>query len=127
MKTFVALIFLVLSSHAVADWVRIGETRIFVSYIDPATIRRNGNLVKLWMLTDFKTIQLKAAVPFWSMKAQSEFDCTEELWRVLYASEHTENMGRGRRSARNNAVNAEWFPISPGAMEETLWNVACKK
>jgi len=62
---FGALITLLLlsSSPAYAEWVQVsnsdeaGKTR----YVDPATIRPNRNLVKMWQFYDYKTVQTVGA------------------------------------------------------------------
>lgn len=49
---------LLLSGEQVyADWVVAGRNEDMTQYIDPETIRRNGEQVKLWVLLDFKTVQ----------------------------------------------------------------------
>ena len=51
---------LVLSSApAYAEWVVLGTTDDgMTTYADPDTIRRRGDLVRMWALYDFKTIDL---------------------------------------------------------------------
>ena len=44
---------------AYAEWVAIGSSESlggYTVYVDPDTIRRNGDLVKVWALTDYTTI-----------------------------------------------------------------------
>ena len=72
---------LVLSSGSVhAEWVAIEKNNelagIMTVYVDPDTIRRKGNLVKMWQLIDFKTMQGgRSPSRFSSTKIQKEFDC----------------------------------------------------
>jgi hypothetical protein len=60
MLRLIFLILLVLNSDvAYAEWVKVSdrdETGKMV-YVDPATIRRNSNLVKMWQFFDYKTVQ----------------------------------------------------------------------
>src|SRR4029077_4242280 len=92
------LIPLVLSSGpAYAEWIKIvdnDQTGITV-YADPMTVRRNGNLVKGWLLYDFKTIQTKTYAAFLSFKALSEIDCAEERTRHFALTIFWRNMGPG--------------------------------
>jgi hypothetical protein len=49
---------LVLSSGpAYAEWVKIDEIDPYTLYVDPDTIRRKGDLVKMWQVYDFKAVQ----------------------------------------------------------------------
>src|SRR5512140_1087656 len=68
------------SVPAYAEWVTIGYSESLGGYTvsgDPTTIRLKGNLVKVWALTDYTTMQTVAGHSFLSSKAQNEFDCTE--------------------------------------------------
>ena len=86
MKRLILIILLLLSSGpAYAEWVLVEKNNDLVEvmavYADPDTIRRKGDLVKMWSLTDYTTIQTIAGLSFLSSKAQYEFDCAEERGR----------------------------------------------
>ena len=74
------LMLLILSSQPVyAEWVLVSgddEAGLKV-YVDPATLRRNGNLAKMWQLYDYKTVQTVAGDSLLSMKRFNEYDCAE--------------------------------------------------
>jgi len=59
-------------SHAGPD----GWCRWFV-YFDPDAIRRKGDLVKMWVLYDYKTIQTKVEGSYLSSRVQKQFNCAE--------------------------------------------------
>jgi hypothetical protein len=67
----------------------------YIDYIDPDTILRKGDLVKMWELHDSKTTQTVAGNLFLSGKIQSEYDCAEERSRRLSITEFSGNMGSG--------------------------------
>jgi hypothetical protein len=70
------IILLLLSSGPVnAEWVEVGGYDRLTSYTDTATIRRKGNVVRMWDLIDFKTVQTSAGKPYLSVKAVREYDC----------------------------------------------------
>ena len=125
----IALTLLVLSSGpAYAEWVKVSdsdETGKTV-YVDPATIRRNSNLVKMWQFYDYKTVQTVAGIGFLTVKEQWEFDCAEERSRVLALKEFSGNMGNGTVVYTNSQVG-KWLPVMPGSMSHTVWKVACDK
>jgi hypothetical protein len=75
---------LVLSSGpAYAEWVEVGVNDSSTQYVDLDTIRRKGNLMKMWNLFDYKAIHTYADKPSWSVKGQSEYNCAEEQLRYL--------------------------------------------
>lgn len=101
-------------------------------YYDPKTIHRDGELVTLWQLTDYKTMQGNAPFGmfmmsphrFFSTKSHKEFDCVHNRVRLLASSEFAQHMGTGI----HNAVLVEQGPGQPverGSINQALWEVAC--
>jgi hypothetical protein len=125
----IALTLLVLSSGpAYAEWVKVSdsdETGKTV-YVDPATIHRNSNLVKMWQFYDYKTVQTVGGNRFLTAKEQWEFDCAEERSRVVARKEFSGNMGSGTMIFTNSEVG-KWIPVIPGSIGQTVWEVACGK
>lgn len=125
----IALTLLVLSSGpAYAEWVKVSgsdETGKTV-YVDPTSIRRNSNLVRMWQFYDFKTVQTVGGVRFLSAKEQWEFDCAEDRSRVLALKEYSGTMGSGTVVYTNSQVG-KWLPVMPDSIGQTVWNVACGK
>ena len=103
-------------------------------YIDPTTIRRDGALVTLWQLTDYKVMQGNAPFGrfmlgphrFFSTKSHKEFDCVNKRVRLLASSEHSQHMGTGVQNAVAVAQGSG-FPVEPDSINEALWKVACEK
>jgi len=55
MQKFIALLVLFFASGgAWSEWVRVGETADVVFYIDPTTVRKDGDLRKVWSIQDLK-------------------------------------------------------------------------
>jgi len=101
-------------------------------YYDPKTIRRDGDRVTLWQLTDYKWMQGNAPFGafmmgphrFLSTKTHKEFDCARNSVRILASSEFSQHMGTGIQ----NAVAVEQGygqPVEPGSINQALWEVAC--
>ncbi|RPH78357.1 MAG: hypothetical protein EHM80_10435 [Nitrospiraceae bacterium] len=120
---------LMLSSEPVcAEWVLTSgddEAGLKV-YVDPATIRRNGNLAKMWQLYDYKTVQTVAGDSLLSMKRFNEYDCTEARTRTLGYTWFSGNMGNGNVVYSTMEVQP-WEPVVPRTINRTLWKVACDK
>ena len=118
---------LVTATAASAEWTVVaGGNNEFTLYLDMATIRRNGNLVKLWDLMDYKTTQEFSNHSFLSTKQQTEYDCKEERGRQLAYSFFSGQMGSGKNVNTNNDTG-KWAPIQPGSVGEAKWKIACGK
>ena len=129
MKRLLLFTLLVLSCEpAYAEWVKVGDGDEAgkTVYVDPTTIRRDSNLVKMWQFYDYKTVQTVGGVRFLSAKEQWEFDCAEERSRVLALKQFSGNMGSGTVVDTNSQVG-KWIPVIPGSIGRTVWTVACGK
>ena len=120
---------LVLSNGPVyAGWVLTSgddEAGLTV-YVDPDSIRRKGNLVKMWQLYDYKTVQTVAGDSLLSIKRFNEYDCTEERTRMLAYTWFSGNMGNGN-VVYSTTEEQQWEPVVPRTINHTLWKVACSK
>ena len=126
------------SGSLYAEWVPIEEAYqspgLQTVYIDPATIHREGNLVTLWQLTDYKWAQGNVGLGrflldpgrFLSTKTHKQFDCADKRFRLLAYSEFLKHMGTGRRN--DGYVDQDnWLPVKPESLNHALWEVACGK
>lgn len=127
-RFFLITLLLLSSGSAYAAWVKVndGDEAGRTVYVDPATIRRNSNLVKMWQLYDYKTVQTVGGIRFLTAEEQWEFDCAEERGRVLALKEFSGNMAGGTMVYTNSQVG-KWIPVMPGSMGHTVWKVACDK
>ena len=125
-KLLLGLMLLATATAASAEWTQSGEGESFIHYVDIATIRRNGNLVKMWSLTDYKTVKIVAGQSNFSYKKQSEWDCKDEKGRKLAHTWFTGQMGSGTVNYTDSRTE-EWSPIEPESVNETLWKIACGK
>jgi len=115
------------SGPAYAEWVLFDENdRGMSTYVDPDTIRRKGDMVKVWALTDYTIIRTVAGQSLLSSKHLNEFDCAGERIRLLAFSNFSDNMGSGKL-VFSNSDEQQWEPIEPGSVGQTLWKVACSK
>ena len=114
-------------SSAAAEWVEVDRKDTTTVYADPATIHMGGNLVKMWSLYDFKTIQaIDGLTPYMSSRQQYEFDCKEKRLRTFSFSFHSANMAQGEVTVSATRTG-NWEPIASGSTDEGLWRAACKK
>ena len=97
-------------------------------YVDPDSIRREGNLVTLWQLIDFKWMQGNSRGPhrFFSTKTHKQFDCAEERLRLLAFTQFSHRMGTGI-PADGYVDQGNWIPVEPESINQALWEMACGK
>ncbi len=97
-------------------------------YVDPGSIRREGNLVTIWQLIDFTWMQGNPRGPtrFLSTKTQKQFDCAGKRLRLLAFTEFSHHMGTG--IATHGYVDKDnWLPVEPESINQALREVACGK
>jgi hypothetical protein len=119
----------VVSSSAMAEWVRVDHNndRGVTTYINFFTIRKSGDTVKMWILSDYKKAQELPYLPLYlSIKSQNEFNCKEEQMKKLNASYHAKNMGGGKIIYSDKSPD-NWSPVSPDSIDRKLWKFACGK
>ena len=73
-RVVVALLVLLFAHSAWAEWVKYAEIPVASSYYDPATVKKRGNMVRVWMFTNLWT----RVDGQWSRRALVEFDCKEK-------------------------------------------------
>lgn len=125
-KAMLTMLLAGLSSSAAASWVLVGRNDITSAYADAASIRRTGDLVRMWDMFDLKTVRHLDRKPYLSMKREVEYDCKQERSRLLFISGHSKNMAQGD-IIYTAAEPQDWEPISSTSGHETLWKFACSK
>ena len=125
-RLLLGLMMLMTATAASAEWTIAGGNAAADSYVDRATIRRNGDLVKMWDLGDFKKMRTVQSYSYLSHKSQQEHDCKEEKIRTLAFLWFSGQMGNGN-VVYSNSNPGEWTPISPESIGESLWKIACGK
>jgi hypothetical protein len=116
------------SGAAYAGWVLTSgddEAGLTV-FVDPDSIRRKGNLVKMWQLYDYKTVQTVAGDSLLSIKRYNEFDCTGVRTRMRAYTWFAGNMGTGK-VVYSTTDEQQWEPVIPRSINHTLLKVACSQ
>ncbi len=114
---------LVLNGSAWAEWVKVDESDFSYRYIDPATIRKDGNLVRVWEIIDNKKRDEYGAL---SLRARAEYDCKQERFRALSVSQHSGPMAGGT-ILTSSASSEQWKDIPPNTVGETVLKIVCAK
>jgi hypothetical protein len=129
MKLLIATLLAVFSTGAMAEWTYLTslEDKTSDNYIDKTTIRKRGNVAKMWELTDFKAPQEAVGGSFLSAKSLKEYDCVEIRLRLLTLTSFSDNMGSGQVIFNYQSDDKDWMDIQPGSIGVTHWKAACKK
>ena len=122
-RVVVALLVLLFAHSAWADWVKYAEIPVAASYYDPATVKKHGNMVRVWVFTNLWT----RVDGQWSRRALVEFDCKEKLNRILQETSVSGPMMSGEIDSKNSSERAgEWKGIEPGSPRATLQSIVCQ-
>ena len=127
MKKSLLITLLLLSCvPAYAEWMPVYEIRQLATtiFVDPQTILKEGDRVKISVLYDSKSAQFGRGGPLLSTQARSEFDCSQVRSRVLALTDFSGNEGSGK-IVYSNSAEQKWEPVVPGSVSQTLWRVAC--
>ena len=104
-----------------AGWEKVYTTATATHYVDRASIRKDGNLRRMWSLTDLKQRDKNGEM---SRRSKSEYDCKGERMRYLALSTHSESMAGGK-TLLNEGEEEMWRAIPPGTAAEAILEMAC--
>jgi len=123
-----SLMFLtVTSGNAMAEWVRVSSNDKVTTYADPGAARKRLNIVKIWTLFDFKAENtLSDGSQYYSIMRETEFNCRENLQRMLSYSIYSGRMGKGK-ILESGAEPQELKPVSKANIAQEMKNFACSK
>lgn len=130
-KIILLLLLAVVGKSAMADWAG-GWTRVGSSggdtdiYVNASTMHADGNIIKIWYMKDFGTVQEEAAHQYLSITIQGEFDCKETQNRILEYLWYKGNKGGGD-VVYNETATSEWKQVFSGSAEDAVFRYACKK
>ena len=116
-----------------AEWVAIDahyqSLPLQPAYIDADTIRREGNLVTISALIEWKWMQGgRSPTRFYSTKMTKQFNCAEKLVRTLAATDFYGHMGTGETIGGSGySSEGHWVAVEPASLNQGLWEAACGK
>lgn len=120
--------FLVLTSSTVlADWTKIASDKdIYSAYADKESIRRQGEMVRMQGLYDFRRQDFTPdGKGLFSTVVLREYACGTRQVRLLSAIDFSGPMGTGTAVSTSDRPR-RWEIIVSGALDEAFWNIACK-
>ena len=126
MRHFVLMALMLVSGQAAADWVFLDWTPSYSAYADPTTVRQSGERVRMWTLTDYRSVQTYDGSAYLSNKAEFEHDCQAGRVRMLAFSLYSEAKGSGK-VVHSDVHPGKWQQIVPDTIGQTMWKFACVK
>ena len=113
---------LALAGPARAEWVAVYANAEASFYIDPASIRKEGALLKVAGLQDLKQRDVDRAM---SRRAQAEYDCQSGRYRLVSLVVYAEPMARGKILWSMDANPDGWTTVPPGTGVDVILELAC--
>jgi len=111
----------------VPPWIYIVETERGNFYIDTSSIRKNGNVVEMRTLVDYKKAQVEDGKPYMSLIMQVEYDCSGRKMHQLSFDSYSQKMGKGDLISQDRDPSSKWYQAESGSVFEDMWKYACGK
>jgi len=121
MRLVLILSLLLAAAPAWAEWERVGRTNAAVHYVDPATLRKDGNLRRVWALQDMRDTSPEGVM---SIRALQEYDCAQARFRFVSVAAHAGPMAQGRVVAAHE-LHDDWDERPAGAKPSAIERLAC--
>jgi len=111
---------------ALADWTTISSDKdIYSAYADRESIRRQGEMVRMQGLYDFRRQDFTPdGKGLFSTVVLREYDCGRRQVRLLSAIDFSGHMGEGAPVSTSETPR-RWEAVVAGGLDELYWNVAC--
>jgi hypothetical protein len=111
-----------------SEWISLGRTDRFRVYLDQRSAQRDGDLTRVYQLTDFVTAQwVDERTVVGSIRALVEYDCTQPRLRTIALEAYSEQMGEGQLVTREQNPEAAWENIPSEGTGENVRKMVCKK
>lgn len=110
----------------VQKWVTLEALPDAVIYIDPASIKQQGNWADMWVLIDYKQPQDdRTGKKVKSDTLHYRYDCSGRQFSVVASSAYAGAMGSG--AVVDVTADPQLNPVPPGTTAERMWQHACAR
>ena len=114
---------LLVAGSACAEWERVAvNTDGTTAYVDPATIQKTGELVRVSELQDLKERSPDGGM---SVPLRNEYDCGARKYRNIVLAEYSEPMAKGNTVALDNSPD-DWHEVVPRTVAQLVLDIACR-
>ena len=130
MKAKMAFIALALfAGQAKAEWAPIGQTHLFVVFLEKSTIRKQSGYTLMWALNDyFKPYKEPKGDVYSSAKNLWVAKCEEYQIGLKTTTQFSGNMGNGEivyQSPSQEFHQIVFIDVEPGSVAEGTFNIMC--
>ena len=126
-KAVFVMILAMVSNSVLAEWIAVDKNTTLTIYANPATIFKNGSIVRMWGLRDFDIAQADVEGNLYaSIMIQKNYDCQKARYRISSYSYHAEKMGQGR-VIYNSLKPGDWREIRSLSVVEVEMKIACRE
>ena len=123
-KAALILLLAATSTGAWAEWVFISESiGDDKSYVDPRSVKKDGNLRRAWVVTDYKGKRMNGVRSF---RGLTEVDCKGKRLRILSYTSHSGPMATGELIG-NGKPPPQWVKVTSGTLGSNLFKYVCPK
>lgn len=123
MRGILCFFLVLVAVPAWAEWVKVSENKDATFYIDPATIRKDGNLRRVREMQDLKTRDNDGEM---SLQSLEEYDCKAKRNRTLAFATFSDPKGRGKMLYSTNSSD-KWNSIPPSTPALVILNRVCAR
>lgn len=114
------------SQDEIPGWKQGPSSKQADSFYDPLTIKRNGDKVKMWVITNFKEpIQIQGKL-HWSSKSRIEYDCQTLSIRITETYLYDLPYAKGKAIGKKPSIK-DWYQVAEKSPERGLLNIACDR
>ena len=127
-RGILSLILAAASGAVLADWARIAsDDDIYSAYADKQSVRRQGDLVRMQGLYDFRRRDFTPdGKGLFSTVVLREYDCNKRQVRLLSAIDFSGHMGTGIAVSTSDRPR-RWEEIVAGGIDEIYFTLACSR
>ena len=122
MKKLLIVLALLVSGSVRAEWVKVSDADNRMLYIDPASIRKDGDLRVVWEVIDLKRRHKDGQM---SHRSKVEYDCKAGLYRFLLTSSHSGPMADGVTIFSAGVDPTGWKTIASDSSRAVALGVVC--
>lgn len=128
-RAILMMLLAVVSSNAVAEWVRVTGNETHTYYVNPSTIHKNVDMVNVWVLVDSMNGDTNERLhkQYLSSKEFIEIQCGNGRINILTVTEYSEHLGKGEAIMSHDYATPEWHSIPPDTIWGAVINIACGK
>ena len=128
------MLLVLVNGNAIAGWTKMMDATegsdqgtFFSVYTDVDTMHNSDDLIKVWELYDYRTVQSEKDIkPYLSLMVRTEYDCSKERSREHYIAVFSKNMGKGDRRGDEEHIRS-WELLVPGTVGMELLKFVCGK